>query len=113
MRLPVRLDNRVVAVLNFASKQYAAYGSVDLAIGRRIADYVALAMSHQRLAEESRRASALEERAKNLEVLDGLGIGSFDLLGVSWGGFVARQTASVATGRVRKLVLLVPAIAFA
>jgi two-component system response regulator HydG len=72
MRLPVRLDDRVVAVLNFSSKDRGKYGSVDLAIGRRIADYVALAMSHQRLAEESRRASALEERAKNLEVLDGL-----------------------------------------
>jgi two-component system response regulator HydG len=72
MRLPVRLGDQVVAVLNFASMARASYGSVDLAIGRRVADYVALALSHQRLAEESRRASALEERAKNLEVLDGL-----------------------------------------
>jgi transcriptional regulator with GAF, ATPase, and Fis domain len=72
MRLPVRLDDRVVAVLNFSSKDRARYGSVDLAVGRRIADYVALAMSHQRLAEESRRAAALEERARSLDALDGL-----------------------------------------
>jgi transcriptional regulator with GAF, ATPase, and Fis domain len=72
MRLPVRLDDTVVAVLNFSSKTPGSYGSVDLSIGRRIADYVALALSHQRLAEEGRRASALEERATNLEVLDGL-----------------------------------------
>jgi transcriptional regulator with GAF, ATPase, and Fis domain len=72
MRLPVRLDGAVVAVLNFSSKARATYGSVDLAIGRRIADYVALALSHHRLAEESRRASALEERTRNLELLDGL-----------------------------------------
>jgi two-component system response regulator HydG len=72
MRLPVRLDDTVVAVLNFASTTPGTYGTVDLTIGRRIADYVALALSHQRLAEESRRASALEERARNLEVLDGL-----------------------------------------
>jgi transcriptional regulator with GAF, ATPase, and Fis domain len=72
MRLPVRLEDRTVAVLNFSSNQRAQYGSVDLAVGRRIADYVALAMSHQRLADEARRASALQERASNLEMLDGL-----------------------------------------
>lgn len=44
-----------------------------------------------------------------LEVLDGLGVGEFDLLGVSWGGFIARQAASLAPDRVRKLALLVPA----
>jgi transcriptional regulator with GAF, ATPase, and Fis domain len=72
MRLPVRLGHRVVAVLNFSSKEPGRYGSVDLAIGRRIADYVALAMSHQQLAEDSRRAAGLQERAANLEMLDGL-----------------------------------------
>lgn len=44
-----------------------------------------------------------------LDVLDGLGLESVGLFGVSWGGFVARQTASVAPGRVRRLALLVPA----
>jgi 2-hydroxy-6-oxonona-2,4-dienedioate hydrolase len=44
-----------------------------------------------------------------VEVIDGLGIGEFDLLGVSWGGFAARVTASVVPQRVKKLVLLVPA----
>jgi transcriptional regulator with AAA-type ATPase domain len=41
---------------------------LDLTIARRIADYVALAISHQRLAEEGRRAAALEERNAKLEV---------------------------------------------
>jgi pimeloyl-ACP methyl ester carboxylesterase len=43
------------------------------------------------------------------EVIDGLGLGQVDLMGVSWGGFVALQTARVAPRRVRKLVLMVPA----
>jgi len=33
----------------------------------RVADYVALAVSHQRLAEERRRAAALAERNAKLE----------------------------------------------
>ena len=72
LRLPIRLNGRIVALMGVSSTGLARYGRLDLAVGRRIAEYVALAMSHQRLAEESRRASALEERAKNLEVLDGL-----------------------------------------
>jgi 2-hydroxy-6-oxonona-2,4-dienedioate hydrolase len=44
-----------------------------------------------------------------LDVCDGLGLGSVNVFGVSWGGFVARLTASVAPDRVRRLALLVPA----
>ena len=44
-----------------------------------------------------------------VEVIDGLGVERFDLLGVSWGGFAARVTASLVPDRVRRLVLLVPA----
>jgi pimeloyl-ACP methyl ester carboxylesterase len=44
-----------------------------------------------------------------LEVLDALGVGEVNLFGVSWGGFVARLTASAAPARVRRLALLVPA----
>ena len=41
-------------------------------VGRRIADHVALALSHQRLAEESRRAAALREQAMKHELLEAL-----------------------------------------
>jgi pimeloyl-ACP methyl ester carboxylesterase len=44
-----------------------------------------------------------------LEVLDGLGLETFDIYGVSWGGFVALKTAATAPDRVQRLVLLVPA----
>jgi pimeloyl-ACP methyl ester carboxylesterase len=44
-----------------------------------------------------------------LDVLDGLGLGTADVFGVSFGGFVARLTAVTAPDRVRRLALLVPA----
>lgn len=44
-----------------------------------------------------------------LDVVDGLGLETVDLFGVSWGGFVARLAASTAPQRVRRLGLLVPA----
>jgi pimeloyl-ACP methyl ester carboxylesterase len=44
-----------------------------------------------------------------LDVLDGLGLGAADVFGVSFGGFVARLTATTAPDRVRRLALLVPA----
>lgn len=44
------------------------------------------------------------------EVLDGLGLDApINLLGVSWGGFVAQRFAATAPKRVAKLALLVPA----
>ena len=44
-----------------------------------------------------------------LDVLDALELPEVNLFGVSWGGFVARLTASTAPERVRRLALLVPA----
>ena len=43
-----------------------------------------------------------------LEILDSLDIDSCDFYGVSWGGFIALQTAAFAPARVKHLVLLVP-----
>lgn len=43
------------------------------------------------------------------EVVDGLGLAKVDVMGVSWGGFVAQRFAKVAPDRVTRLVLLVPA----
>jgi transcriptional regulator with GAF, ATPase, and Fis domain len=68
IRVAIRLDERTIGALNFTSREPARYSALDLTIGRRVADYVALAVSHQRLAEEGRRAAALEERTKKLEV---------------------------------------------
>ncbi|HJZ72025.1 MAG TPA: GAF domain-containing protein [Vicinamibacterales bacterium] len=72
IRVAVRLDERVLGALNFTSCEPIPYTSADLVVARRVADYIALALSHQRLADQHRRAAALRERAANLEVLDGL-----------------------------------------
>ncbi len=42
------------------------------------------------------------------EIVDGLGLGHFDLFGVSLGGFIARQFASTWPEKVNHLALLVP-----
>ena len=44
-----------------------------------------------------------------LEILDGLNLQQIHLLGISLGGFIARQFASSNPGRVKSLVLIVPA----
>jgi transcriptional regulator with GAF, ATPase, and Fis domain len=72
VRAAVRLDDIVLAVLSFTRREVSPFTVDDLVVVRRIADYVALALSHQRLADESRRTAALRERAANLELLDAL-----------------------------------------
>jgi len=72
LRVPVRVNKTVVAALNFSSRSIGEYVAGDIAVAQRIAEYVAIAMSHQQLAEASRRAAALQERETNLEMLDGL-----------------------------------------
>jgi pimeloyl-ACP methyl ester carboxylesterase len=47
------------------------------------------------------------------DVLDGLGIEQTDVLGLSYGGFIAATAAMHAPGRVRRLVLFDPAAVFA
>ena len=72
LRIAIRVDPAVRGVLSFFSREPGRFAAADLAIGRRIADYVGLAVAHQRLDEQARRTAALRERAANLEMLDGL-----------------------------------------
>jgi transcriptional regulator with GAF, ATPase, and Fis domain len=72
LRVPVRLKDEVVALLAIQSRTPAAYGPADAVVARRIADYVALALSHQRLAEQARQAEVLRARTATLELLDSL-----------------------------------------
>jgi transcriptional regulator with GAF, ATPase, and Fis domain len=62
MRVPVRLRGEMVAALLFFSRNPRQYSALDAEAARRIADHVALALAHQRLAEEQRRAALLEQR---------------------------------------------------
>jgi transcriptional regulator with GAF, ATPase, and Fis domain len=72
LRLPIRFGDRVIGGIGFLSFEPAKYTIADVSIGRRLADYVAVGLSHHQLAEEGRQAAALRERAANLEMLDGL-----------------------------------------
>jgi GAF domain-containing protein len=72
LRIAIRLDDQILGALNFTSREPTLYSAIDLVIARRIADYVALALSHQRLAEHARSHEELRARAANLELLDEL-----------------------------------------
>src|SRR5262249_54103567 len=65
-------DDRLIGGLGVMSYEPAKYTSDDVMVGRRLADHLAVGLSHQRLAEEDRRAVALRERAANLERLERL-----------------------------------------
>ena len=58
--------------MDFLSWQPGIYTLADVMVGRRIADHVALTLSHQRLSDASRKAAALREQATKLELLDAL-----------------------------------------
>jgi transcriptional regulator with GAF, ATPase, and Fis domain len=72
MRIAIRREDTILAALNVSTRELNPYTAADVRVALRIADYVALALSHQQLAEESKRAAALHQRAANLELLDEL-----------------------------------------
>ena len=63
MRLTVRLRGGVLGFLNVLSRSSERYTEADVPAARRIADLVALAFAHERLAEEERRRAEAQERA--------------------------------------------------
>jgi len=68
LHVPVRVRGDVVGGLLFLSSQAAAYELEDARIAGRIASCVALALAHERLAEEARLATEARERAARLEI---------------------------------------------
>src|SRR5262249_61835612 len=72
LRLPLYWDGRIRGILVFNSREPNRYTLDDVIVTRRVADYVALALSHQRLAEQVRDAAAVRQRAAQRELLDGL-----------------------------------------
>jgi len=67
LRLTVRLRGDVLGFLNFLSRAPDSYTQAEVPAARRIADLVALAFAHERLAEEERRRAEAQERAVQLE----------------------------------------------
>jgi formate hydrogenlyase transcriptional activator len=63
LRVPVRLKGETIGSLSFSSKKPDLYREEDIEFGMRVADHVALALAHQRLAEEARRGAAARDEA--------------------------------------------------
>lgn len=66
LRVPVRVQGEVIALLEFQSRKDGIYTTDDAVVAGRFAGYIALVFSHQRLAEE------LRTRTAALELLDDL-----------------------------------------
>jgi transcriptional regulator with GAF, ATPase, and Fis domain len=67
LRVPVWLSGEVSGSLSFFSREAGTYGPGDVEVASRLADRVALLLSHKRLAEEARIAAETRERADRLE----------------------------------------------
>jgi transcriptional regulator with GAF, ATPase, and Fis domain len=70
LTIPVRLDEQLRAWVNFFSGTPGRFTAADVPMARRISAHIALALSHQQLAEESRRRAELASRAANIDLLD-------------------------------------------
>ena len=67
IRVPVRLSGRVHGVLGIFHRESGRFSEEDGDLAVRIADRIALALSHHRLAEKDRIAIQEHERAERLE----------------------------------------------
>jgi transcriptional regulator with GAF, ATPase, and Fis domain len=72
LRIPIRFGDRLIGGLNFMTYEPGKYTPLDVAVARRISEYVSLALSHHRMAEEVRLAEEVRARAANVELLDSL-----------------------------------------
>ena len=67
LRVPMPLGTGVFGSLFFLARESDRFTEADLDFARRVADLLALALSHQRLAEAARRDAAARETAAQLE----------------------------------------------
>jgi transcriptional regulator with GAF, ATPase, and Fis domain len=67
LRVPLPLGSQVFGSLFFLSRQTNAFVDDDVDFARRVADHIALALSHERLAEAVRRDAEAREVAARLE----------------------------------------------
>jgi len=67
LTVPVQINDHFFGVIALFSRQADAYSEPDLVHAQRLASYLAVAISHQRLAEEARDAAIELERTENVE----------------------------------------------
>jgi Nif-specific regulatory protein len=111
LRVPVLLWGEVRGSLVFFHRQPARYDTEDVEVARRLADRIALVLSHDRLAEEARIAAQERERAERLEAtvatlsreLEARGRGRMVGVSRSWKA-VLRQVGRVAPSETTALI---------
>jgi transcriptional regulator with GAF, ATPase, and Fis domain len=67
LRVPMPLGKDVFGSVFFLSRSVDAFSEDDIDFARRVADHLALALSHERLAEAARRDAESRETAARLE----------------------------------------------
>ena len=67
LRVPMPLGSEVFGSLFFLSRITDSFSEDDIDFGRRVADHLALALSHQRLADAARSQAESQEVAARLE----------------------------------------------
>jgi len=67
LRMPIWLQGERVGYLFFFARRANAFSEDDVDLARRVADHLALAIAHERLAEEARRANQAREDATRLQ----------------------------------------------
>jgi transcriptional regulator with GAF, ATPase, and Fis domain len=67
LRIAIPLGKGIFGSLFFLSRQTEAFSDEDIPFARRVAHHLALALSHQRLAEAARRDEETREMAARLE----------------------------------------------
>jgi transcriptional regulator with GAF, ATPase, and Fis domain len=67
LRVAIPLGSDVFGSLFFLARQPGRFSDDDVDFARRVADHLALALSHQRLSEAARRDAAARETAARLE----------------------------------------------
>jgi transcriptional regulator with GAF, ATPase, and Fis domain len=67
-----RVSGRLHSGVNFLSTTPNRFTPADVPIARRLADYIGLAVSQQRVADEARQVQILQNRNANLALLDEL-----------------------------------------
>jgi GAF domain-containing protein len=67
LRVAIPLGSSVFGSLFFLAREPGRFSEDDVDFARRVADHLALALSHQHLAEAERRDAAARETAARLE----------------------------------------------
>ena len=67
LRVPMPLGHEIFGSLFFLSRQAESFSEDDIDFARRVADHLALALSHQRLADAARSHAESRETAARLE----------------------------------------------